>query len=93
VLQHLSNEQAVRVLTRCERYPFVIVTEHLPDPSLPWEPNADIEHGFETRVDHGSGLALDRPPFNRAVQRIVCDVQLPDRTLIRSVLLANEDTR
>ena len=93
VLQHLSNQQVQRVLKRCEQYPFVIVTQHLPSRSFTWEPNLDIEHGFETRIDFGSGLVLDQPPFNRAIKQVLCEVQLVDDTLIQSVLLVNKDAR
>jgi len=89
VLQHLSNEQVERVLKRSEQYPYVIVTEHLPGPAKPWTPNIDIHHGDQTRVDRDSGLLLDRPPFNRAVERVLCEVPLPDQTVLRSVLIAN----
>lgn len=91
VLQHLSNEQVNTILQKCKSYPFLVVTEHLPDPSKPWQPNLDIGHGNETRVDaRRSGLVLDAPPFNIAVQRTLCDVVLPDATVIRTVLIVND---
>jgi hypothetical protein len=90
VLQHLSNDQVARVLVRCEQYPYIIVTEHLPSPTKTWTPNLDIHHGDETRVGYGSGLLLDRPPFNRAVERVLCEVPLPDQTVLSSVLLVNK---
>lgn len=93
VLQHLSNDQVAQVLARCEKYPYLIVTEHLPDQTKPWTANLDIHHGDQTRVDRHSGLLLDGPPFNRAVERILCEVQLPDQTILRSVLLVNREAR
>ena len=91
VLQHLSNEQVQRVLSRVDSYRFVIITEHLPERSF--TPNLDIHHGFETRLSQNSGLVLDCPPFNRRVESTLCEVQLPDGTLVRSVLLVNEGTK
>lgn len=93
VLQHLSNDQVAQVLGRCEQYPYVVVTEHLPDLTKPWTPNLDIHHGDQTRVDRDSGLVLDGAPFNRPVESILCEVQLPDQTVLRSVLLVNHEAR
>ncbi len=90
VLQHLSNDQVARVLARCEQYPYVIVTEHLPSPTKAWTPNLDIHHGNETRVGYESGLLLDQPPFDRAVERVLCEVPLPDQTVLSTVLLVNK---
>jgi hypothetical protein len=93
VLQHLSNDQVARILERCEQYPYVIVTEHLPDPTKPWTPNLDIHHGSNTRVDRGSGLYLDLPPFNRPIASVLTEVKLENNTIIRSVLLVNDKTK
>ena len=78
VLQHLSNAQVARVLERCESYPFLIVTEHVPAVDGVRSINLDIPHGPHTRVDHGSGLFLDRPPFNRSILELLCEVPVED---------------
>jgi SAM-dependent methyltransferase len=66
VLQHLSNRQIVNVLARTRKFPYLIVTEHYP--SRPRRYNRDKIHGSSSRVEVGSAVYLDRPPFN--AQRI-----------------------
>jgi hypothetical protein len=89
VLQHLSNSQVLRILEKCEQYPYVVVTEHLPGPPGSWHPNIDIHHGHETRVDRGSGVLLDAEPFNHPLESVICEVVMPDGTLLQSVLIVN----
>jgi hypothetical protein len=93
VLQHLSNDQVARIMEHCEQYHYVIVTEHLGDPTKPCTPNVDIHHGSDTRVDRGSGVYLDLPPFNRAIASVLTEVKLEDNTIIRSVLLVNDKSK
>jgi SAM-dependent methyltransferase len=90
VLQHLSNDQVASILTKCRSYPFVVITEHLPNERRPWTPNLDITHGNETRVDLNSGLVFDAPPFNLHIHSMLCEVCLENGSLLRTVLLANE---
>jgi len=62
VFQHLSNKQILSVLPKLRRYPHLIITEHYPNE--PTRYNQDTEHGVGTRVEHGSGVFLDKPPFS-----------------------------
>lgn len=87
VFQHLSNDQILAVLAKLESFDHVIVTEHFPAEGAEFVPNRDISHGPETRVDFGSGLFLDQPPFNRKVAAELCEVVIDDRTRIKTILL------
>jgi|RhiMethySRZTD1v2_1073278.scaffolds.fasta_scaffold201572_4 SAM-dependent methyltransferase len=89
VFQHLSNEQIAKVLVRCRRFPFVIVTERVASPDRLTTPNVDIRQGPNTRADIGSGVVLDAPPFSERVSRVLVDTALPDKTVLRSVVIDN----
>lgn len=66
-LQHLSSAEIIAVLKAASRYRDVVVTEHvrLGCPARGW--NRDMPHGPWTRVDRGSSLRLDLPPFDVSV--------------------------
>ena len=61
-LQHLSNSEIATVLKKACKFPYLIVSEHLPSEPLTF--NLDQPHGPGIRLDRGSGVYLDRPPFN-----------------------------
>lgn len=66
VLQHLSNDQAQKILDRAKRlFKIGIVTESLPVPAK--AANLDIKHGIATRIALGSGIYVNQPPFNLVV--------------------------
>jgi hypothetical protein len=64
VLQHLSNEQILRIIEKLKRakYPHLIITEHYPSNPICY--NRDKVHGPGTRVEDCSGVFLDKPPFS-----------------------------
>ena len=66
VFQHMSNDEIGTVLREARKYRHLIVTEH--HPVTPVAFNKDKIHGFGTRVETGSGVYLDKAPFN--VRRI-----------------------
>ncbi|SRR5579883_124375 len=67
VLQHLSNDEIQAVLSNAIRiYPLTFVTEHVTVACD--KPNIDMAHGPLTRTMKGSGVYIDRPPFNIAVE-------------------------
>lgn len=74
VLQHLSNEQILKVLHNTERYRYVIVTEHYPAPHAVRTKNIDKPCGEDVRVYDGSGVFLDAPPFNRRLSGLLLQV-------------------
>jgi SAM-dependent methyltransferase len=76
VLQHLSNAQIDRVLTKLGQYRFLVITEHLPA-TAKFIPNLDHSFGSGIRVTRNSGVVLTAPPFNLRVgtERELCRVQ------------------
>jgi SAM-dependent methyltransferase len=69
VLQHNENRAAAAILERARRAGrWILIAEHVPlDPNTP---NLDIRTGHETRIDRGSGLFVDLPPFGLPVEEI-----------------------
>lgn len=74
VLQHLSNAEILAVLERTRRYPFVIVTEHLPPEGVALQPNIDKPHGADTRLLEDSGVFLEEEPFRQRIVEILLEV-------------------
>jgi ribosomal protein L11 methylase PrmA len=75
VLQHLSNTEIARVVTKLVgRYRYLILTEHVP-PSH-FVPNLNKTTGPNIRLLFESGVVLTAPPFNLHVvsQRELCEV-------------------
>ncbi|WP_290962394.1 class I SAM-dependent methyltransferase [Gracilimonas sp.] len=67
VLQHLSNAEIQRIVSKLYNYEYIILTEHLPEGDF--EPNKDIISGQGTRLKKGSGVDLLALPFNLRVQK------------------------
>ena len=67
VLQHNDNRAVSAILERARRAGrWLVIAEHVPlDPKTP---NLDIRTGHETRIDRGSGLFVDLPPFGLPVE-------------------------
>ena len=70
VLQHLSNRDIKKVLQKCKKYKYVIVTEHLPDSESPC-PNTDKNSDENIRLVYNSGVYLDKHPFNFEVKTLL----------------------
>ncbi len=64
VLQHLSNDQIMKVLPKLEKYKVLYITEHQPTPSHSLIANEDKAAGPGTRMHENSGVYLERAPFN-----------------------------
>ena len=64
VLQHLSNDQILKILSKIGRFKHAIISEHLPCPSQLKAKNLDKIHGGGIRLGQGSGIYLEEPPFN-----------------------------
>jgi len=64
VLQHLSNEQILKILPKLKKYKTVFITEHYPSKSAGITHNKDIVPGSAIRLYKNSGVYLDKPPFN-----------------------------
>jgi hypothetical protein len=70
VLQHLSNNNILKILEKCKKYQYLIITEHLPigDNIIP---NRDISPNKNSRLVINSGVYFDKPPFNRTVKELL----------------------
>ena len=85
VLQHLSNEQIMRVLRNCGSFRYLIVSEHAILRN-PCPKNADKVHGHDTRP---SGIELDKAPFECKVKTIL-EVPIGPNEVVRTVLITQE---
>lgn len=65
VFQHLDNRSIKAILQNVSSVPFVLVTEHLPDPDHMTAPNINKRSGPDTRIEFGSGVFVEQPPFNQ----------------------------
>ena len=63
VFQHLSNHQIQSILVKLYEYDCWIITEHVPR-GKQYTPNIDIHAGCGVRLLFGSGVDLQRSPFN-----------------------------
>jgi len=77
VLQHLSNAEAMAILTKTRKYKRVIVTERWPGPQGSFKANRDKPHGRAARFIWNSGLVLTEPPFNLKNVELFLDIRLP----------------
>lgn len=64
VLQHLSNLEILKVIKNVDKYKYIIVTEHIPEENDIVSYNLDKCHGENIRLANGSGVFLEKPPFN-----------------------------
>ncbi len=91
VLQHLSNAEISNVLQNCRKYRYVIITEHYPAPDRMRTPNIDIPHGPGMRVYHDSAVVLDKPPFDVPNVLLLSEVEDPDGTRLKTMLVENPE--
>ena len=77
VLQHLSNEQIIKVLLKLIKYEYVFITEHYPTDNDAIRRNMDKPHGGDVRVCDNSGVYLAEPPFELPVQALKQVLEVP----------------
>ena len=70
VLQHLSNDQILKILPKLAAYKYVFVTEHIPTRTKSYTPNVDNPHGPDVRLYWNSGVFLEQPPFSVPVSKM-----------------------
>lgn len=90
VLQHLSNAEISGVLENANKYKYLIVTEHYPNPAAKLKPNLDIPHGPTVRLQYDSAVVLDKPPFNLKNIELLLDVEAEEGTRIKTFLVSSE---
>ncbi|MEW7279319.1 class I SAM-dependent methyltransferase [Aquimarina sp. 2201CG1-2-11] len=66
VLQHLSNDEVQRIVSKLTNFKYVVLTEHLPEGDF--IPNKEIISGQGIRLKKQSGINLLAPPFNFEVK-------------------------
>ena len=66
VLQHLSNAEIHKVLSKLTNFNYILLTEHLPEGDF--TPNIDIISGQGIRLKKQSGVDLLAPPFHFKVK-------------------------
>ncbi len=88
VLQHLSNEEISRVLAKCRKYPYLLITEDVyAGPRV--RPNLDHTHGPDNRLSKRSGVFVDLPPYNMKAKTVL-EMPIPEtRSLLRTSLIEN----
>jgi SAM-dependent methyltransferase len=91
VLQHLSNEEILKVLDTCAKYPFLIITEHISS-NPQCTPNVDMVHGPQDRVYLGSGVFVDKPPFSKRATMLL-EVEIDKHSLLRTSLVEQRESR
>jgi len=79
VLQHLSNEQIQKLISKLSSYRYLILTEHLPKLKT-FVPNLDKKPGSGIRLGYHSGIVLTLPPFHLKVvnEQVLCEVEEVD---------------
>lgn len=77
VLQHLSNNQIMKILKKLNSYEVCFITEHYPSDNPNIIPNKDIVQGSWVRVYENSGVYLDHPPFNIPSENLQLVLETP----------------
>lgn len=81
VLQHLSNEQVLKVLKKLNQYKVTFITEHYPEDNESIIPNIDKSHGKFIRAYVNSGVYLNKPPFNLPEDQLELVLEVPGSEL------------
>jgi Methyltransferase domain len=86
VLQHLSNRD-IMIMFRNITAKYILVTEYLPAAHKVTSFNLDKKPGADIRVPLGSGVFIDKPPFNLSAQvlmeaNVTSDIHEADERLV-----------
>jgi len=79
VLQHLSNENILKILENTKHIPNLLTREHLP--TNPDEINGyKVTNGYiRLQNKRTSGVYLDQPPFSKEIREELLKLRLDDR--------------
>lgn len=70
VLQHLSNTDIKKILSKLNKEKHVIITEHQPiSGNITF--NLDKTSGANIRLEKNSGVFLEYPPFNKKLKKLL----------------------
>jgi hypothetical protein len=86
VLQHLTNKDIENIFKNISSK-FLLITEHLPSVANTKSYNLDKKSGAGIRVPMGSGVFIDKPPFNLNAEvlmerNVVSDIHAADERLV-----------
>jgi Methyltransferase domain len=86
VLQHLSNRDITTIFKNIKAK-HILVTEHLPAAHKVTSFNLEKKPGADIRVPLGSGVFIDKPPFNLSAQvlmeaNVTSDIHEADERLV-----------
>jgi hypothetical protein len=93
VLQHLPNKDILAILRNASAK-YLLITEHLPSVEKTVAYNLDKDADAGIRVPRGSGVFIDKPPFNLNAKivlekNVVSDIHGADERLV-TWLISNE---
>ena len=92
VLQHLSNKEIKKILSKANKYKYVIVTEHLLKDEYVKKYNRDKPTGPDIRLIDNSGVYINKPPFNLSCTEIFnCRLDAYEKeAYLKSFLIINK---
>jgi hypothetical protein len=93
VLQHLPNKDIEAIFKNVSSR-YLLITEHLPAAAKIKEYNVDKVADAGIRVPRGSGIFIDKPPFNLKAhivleKNVVSDIHGPDERLVTWLVTNN----
>lgn len=70
VLQHLSNAHIQTILSKCGKFPHLVISEHIlvGDNIVP---NEDMDADWNIRIEKNSCVRLDQPPFSKRTELVL----------------------
>jgi SAM-dependent methyltransferase len=87
VLQHLSNKDIEKILTKIKNYKHIIITDELPNNNS-HRINYEIVKGG-TRLENNSGLYLEKPPFKLKLKTLLTYPDIENQIIFRTILIEN----
>jgi hypothetical protein len=86
VLQHMSNDQIVKIISKLHKYRFVVITESVPA-KAGFVPNLGKKTGPGMRIANRSGVVVTEPPFSLSFRAVWPICALPIRgILVRTIV-------
>ncbi|THU39377.1 class I SAM-dependent methyltransferase [Niastella caeni] len=96
VLQHLSNDQILKILSKLSKFRYVLITEHMLLGDLV-APNIDKIPGPHIRTRVFSSVVIDAPPFNVKNAKVLFEYRFDEKiksrlypAVIRAYLVTNK---
>lgn len=85
VLQHLGNDDILKIINKLYQYKYLVITEHLP--KRKFLANKDYVSGPSIRLERNSGIVLDKKPFNLIYKNKynICEVEENGGIIVTSV--------